>query len=51
MEFNVNNDYITSKVCDSEKEANVLADNLMRETPGNRTQIIPVDMDGRKVKE
>lgn len=51
MEFNVNNDYITTKVCDSEKEANVLADNLMRETPGNRTQIIPVDMDGIKVKE
>ena len=50
MEFNVNNDYITTKVCDSEKEANVLADNLMRETPGNRTQIIPVDMVERKVK-
>lgn len=51
IEFNLNNDYITTKVCDSEKEANLLADNLMRETPGNRTQIIPVDMIERKVKE
>ena len=36
-------DFIGAKVCYDEKEANELADLLMRESPGNRAYVVPVD--------
>ena len=36
-------DFIGAKVCYDEKEASNLADYLMRESPGNRAYIVPVD--------
>lgn len=44
MEYGVTRgDFIGAKVCYNEKEADELAAHLMRESPGNRAYVVPVD--------
>lgn len=43
MELAENNDYVTSRVCDTEKDAYLVADHFMKESPNHKLRIISVD--------
>lgn len=48
MELAENNDYVTSRVCDTEKDAYLVADHFMKESPNHKLRIISVDKDKGK---